>query len=44
MTEKFTKKVKYIPPKIEIFEFSELYDKLGPVISCSGFGGSSSGC
>jgi len=34
----------YIPPKIEVFEADELIEKIGPVISCSGFGGATSGC
>jgi len=40
MQEKFD----YIPPKIEVIEASEIFEKLGPVISCSSYGGSTSGC
>ena len=36
--------LEYVPPNIEIFEITEIMNKLGPVLSCSGFGGSSSGC
>ena len=34
----------YIPPELEVFEASELMEKLGPAISCSGYGGAASGC
>jgi len=34
----------YEPPTIEVFEARELIEKLGPVVSCSGYGGATSGC
>jgi len=37
-------KLEYETPKIEVFEAYELLEKLGPVVSCSGYGGATSGC
>jgi hypothetical protein len=33
----------YVPPKMEILETSDIMTKLGPVVSCSGFGGAVTG-
>ena len=35
----------YVPPKLEIFEMSELMERLGPAVSCSGYNnGAVGGC
>lgn len=36
--------VSYLPPKLVIVEISELLEELGPAISCSAYGGATSGC
>jgi hypothetical protein len=35
--------ISYSPPKMVIVEINELFEKLGPVVSCSGFGGAVTG-
>jgi hypothetical protein len=35
---------KYNPPEIEIFGEKDLFEKFGPVLSCSGFGGAVTEC
>jgi len=44
VTDIFTTEKEYTPPKLEVFEAQELLEKLGPVVSCSGYGGATSGC
>ena len=44
MPENQNNDFEYIPPKIEIFNEVEVIEKLGPVLSCSGYGGATSGC
>jgi len=44
MSDNCIKNVEYVPPIIEIIEASDIMEKLGPVVSCSSFGGSTSGC
>jgi len=34
----------YLPPKLVFVEISEIIEELGPAISCSGYGGSVTGC
>jgi len=36
--------VSYLPPKLVFVEVSEILEDLGPAISCSGYGGSVTGC
>jgi hypothetical protein len=35
--------ISYLPPKFEVIEINELYEKLGPAVSCSGFSGAITG-
>ena len=44
MVDKKILDLEYTPPKLEVVNASEIFEKLGPAISCSGFGGSTSGC
>ena len=44
MTEKKNQEIDYHPPKLDIIDADEIMEKFGPVISCSGFGGATSGC
>jgi len=42
---KKSEEISYLPPKLVVVEINELIEKLGPVISCSGFGGATgAGC
>jgi len=36
--------LEYVPPQLEVFDAYELIEKLGPAVSCSGYGGATSGC
>ena len=44
MGKKSTQDLVYIPPEIEIVKSTDILVKLGPVVSCSGFGGAQTGC
>lgn len=44
MSDDKSREIQYIPPKVEILNISELMEKIGPAISCSGYGGSVTGC
>jgi len=44
MDNKTVNNVIYEPPSLEIFSIEEIYENLGPVVSCSGYGGATSGC
>ena len=37
-------KTEYIPPKMEVLTPTDIMEKLGPVVSCSGYGGAVTGC
>ena len=44
MSEKSTKDKGYIPPEMLTLDVSDIMEKLGPVMNCSGYGGAASGC
>ena len=44
MENKTNEEIKYEPPKLEIMDAVDIFEKLGPVVSCSGYGGATSGC
>ena len=44
MQEKDVGKTEYMPPLIVVYEMTEILDNLGPAASCSGYGGSVTGC
>ena len=44
MDKILNEEIDYTPPKLEIIDAKELSEKLGPVVSCSGYGGATSGC
>ena len=34
----------YIPPELKIIEAADIFEKLGPAVTCSGFEGAVTGC
>jgi len=44
MSEKPKINKEYKPPEMETLSASDIMDKLGPVLSCSGYGGAATGC
>jgi hypothetical protein len=38
------REIQYIPPKLEVLNISEVLESIGPVISCSAYGGAVTNC
>ena len=44
MTEKDKNEIVYVPPELVVIDAAEMMEELGPILTCSGYGGATSGC